>query len=343
MTGAIVDRTVDAICRQIRESGWRGRPAKTVFIGGGTPTYLSAEQLCSILAAVQDSHPTDEQTEITSEANPGTVDLAKLTAMRRAGFNRLSLGAQSFDRGDLVRLGRVHDDLAIVSAVYEAREAGFENLNLDLMFGLPGQSIAAWQRNLDVALGLAPDHLSLYGLTIEPNTRFFRYDRRGMLNLPGEEEQVHMYDLATKTCAAAGLSAYEISNFAKEGKECRHNLAYWKGEEYLAYGPGAVGCVDSGAQTRLRFTNIKHPERYCEAIENRADPWFDKETIDERTLHMERVMLGLRLSAGIPMAWAEHQAVAQMVGRGWLEQTEDRVALTPQGRHFCSEVTASLI
>lgn len=343
MQGEIVDKTVRAICRQIRESRWLGTPAKTIFIGGGTPTFLSTGQLCSILDEVIRAHPLEPDAEITSEANPGTVDPLKLADMRQAGFNRLSLGAQSFERGDLIRLGRVHDDLAIVQAFHWARNAGFENINLDLIFGLPGQSVAAWERNLELALALGPDHLSLYGLTIEPNTRFFRYDRRGMLNLPSEDDQVRMYDLAIAACEAAGFHSYEISNFAREGKECRHNLAYWLGEDYLAYGPGAVGCISTGAGAKLRFTNLKHPERYCEAIERGSDPWFETEVIEESTIRTERVMLGLRLASGIPSKWADPRAIEAMVDRGWLSHSDENVCLTESGRHFCSEVTAALI
>jgi len=343
MNGEIVGRTVEAICHQIEHSAWKGRPAKTVFFGGGTPTFLSAAQLSAILGAVTRTHPVDSTTEVTSEANPGTVDAEKLSAIRSAGFNRISIGAQSFDRQDLVRLGRVHDDVAVGQAFHAARRAGFQNINLDLIFGLPGQSVKAWLRNLELAISLSPDHLSLYGLTIEPNTRFYRYDRRGMLNLPNEDDQVQMYDVALSMAKAAGYQQYEISNFCREGAECQHNLAYWHGEEYLAYGPGAVGCIADHAGGRLRFTNLKHPERYCDAIEAGADPWVERELLDLQTQHVERVMLGLRLSTGIPRSWIDDGALQKVIDRGWLARNGETVALTPSGRHACSEVTALLI
>ncbi|ARU41591.1 hypothetical protein CCB80_10750 [Armatimonadetes bacterium Uphvl-Ar1] len=266
MSGEIMERTTATTVREIRESPHVGRPAKTIFVGGGTPTYLPTEQLVAILETVMDVHPPVDGCEITSEANPGTIDFPKFEAMRAAGFNRLSLGAQSFQTHDLIQLGRVHAPTHIAEAVQKARRAGFDNVNLDLMFALPGQSLKAWETNLATALALGTEHLSLYCLTIEQNTRFYRQNLRGMLALPDDERQTAMYDLAVERCEAAGLQQYEISNFGKPGWESRHNLAYWRSEEYLAYGPGAVGCYDR-EDGRYRFTNLKHPEGYSSAVE----------------------------------------------------------------------------
>lgn len=343
MDGEIVDRTVAAVRRQILQSPWRGRPAKTVFFGGGTPTLLSANQLSCILDALRSSHPFTGDVEITSEANPGTVSLEKLTAMRQAGFNRLSLGAQSFHAGDLRLLGRVHNEFDIFSAFVAARQAGFDNVNLDLMFALPGQTLTAYRRNLNIALSLDPDHLSLYGLTIEANTRFYKYEQRGILHLPSEDSQVQMYEASVESCLKHGLRQYEISNFAKPGYECRHNLAYWHGEEYLGYGPGAVGCVETEKGVHYRYTNLKHPLGYCEAIEQGSKVFCEEETLDEQTLQTERIMLGLRLNEGIPRWWVPISGFEFAMNQGWLTQSGERIMLTRQGRHFCSEVTARLI
>lgn len=344
MSGPIVDRTVEAMVKEIRESPWRGRPAKTVFFGGGTPTFLEAGQIELLLAVIAETHPFTHETEVTSEANPGTADAEKFSAMRRAGFNRLSLGAQSFQANELRQLGRVHQASDTARAVDLARRAGFENLNLDLMFALPGQSAAVWRRNLETAISLAPDHLSLYGLTIEPNTRFYKYAHRGMLDLPGEEDQVQMYDLACELAVASGYDQYEISNFAKPGRECRHNLCYWRGEEYLGYGPGAVGCVDDPLVQgrRLRYTVTKHPERYCQAVEAGTGLWCDQEGLGPEELGLERLMLGLRLNEGLdPGATSLDPTGVELVRkRGWLEPGEGRIRLTAAGRHFCSEVVA---
>lgn len=359
LSGAIVDRTVDAMEREIRGSQWAGRPAKTVFFGGGTPTFLSAEQITRLLRAVLETHPPIEGAEVTSEANPGTADADKFAVMRTAGFNRLSLGAQSFRSQDLVQLGRVHEASDVARAVRIAREEGFDNLNLDLMFALPGQSERAWKQNLEIAFSLTPEHLSLYCLTIEPNTRFHRYAHRGMLDLPSEDAQVAMYDDACNLAEQHGFEQYEISNFAKPGRESRHNLCYWRGEEYLGYGPGAVGCVatplplaedDRAAGggrgwgmevSRHRYTVMKHPERYCEAIETGRGLWCDEETLGQAELDLERLMLGLRLNEGVEYKPAPR--VRQDVERlGWLEPGTGPLRLTKQGRHFCSEVVARL-
>lgn len=339
MSGEIMERTTDATVQEILASPWRGRPAKTIFFGGGTPTYLPDGQLARILDAVREVHPPLPDCEITSEANPGTVDTPKFEGMVAAGFNRVSLGVQSFSTGDLMRLGRVHEAGDVGTAVVMARRAGFKSLNLDLMFGLPGQSVAAWRRNLDLALSLRPDHLSLYCLTIEPNTRFYRLNLKGMLHLPDEEAQIEMYDLAMSRCAEAGLIQYEISNFARPGFECRHNLCYWLAEDYAGYGPGAVGCVGG-----VRSTNQKHPERYISAVDGSLPLKCEEEALDEDAKRTERIMLGLRLNSGLDPAGLAlaPKALARLRERGWIEEG-DVIRLTPLGRRFCSEATVELL
>lgn len=347
MSGDVMARTSAATVAEIERSPWKGRPAKTIFFGGGTPTYLPVAQLVAILDAVRRVHPPLPDAEITSEANPGTVDAKRFGAMRAAGFNRISLGAQSFRDADLVRLGRVHRSGEIERAVLAARAAGFDNVNVDLMFALPGQTVRAWKENLRRALDLQTDHLSLYGLTLEPNTPFYKEHLRGTLVLPDDEAQVAMYDAACEATAARGLKQYEISNFARPGAECRHNLVYWHGEEYAAYGPGAVGCVarDKDPGALLRYTNLKHPSRYCTAIERGESAAFDRERVGEDVRRIERVMLGLRLNEGFePTEGAvSTRAVTAMEGRGWLERVGARLRLTAAGRHFCTEVTAALL
>lgn len=340
MQGDIMERTTRAIIAEIGRSPWRGERAGTIFFGGGTPTFLAQDQLLRILEAVMEAHPPVEGCEITSESNPGTADAEKYQAMRQAGFNRLSLGAQSFLDEDLIRLERVHKAGEIGRAVELAREAGFENLNLDLMFALPRQTRAAWKRNLDRALELNPDHISLYCLTIEPNTTFYKKQLRGRLHLPDDEDQVAMYEHCLDRVEAHGYLQYEISNFAKPGFECRHNLCYWRGEDYAGYGPGAVGCT---GPKRVRYTNLKHPERYCAAVEASEPLAFESDVINETTARTERIMLGLRLNSGLPDAEIDETAMARMVERGWLERSNGRIRLTRAGRHFCTEVALELI
>ena len=340
MQGDIVGRTVDAIEAEIRRTPWAGRPAKTIFFGGGTPTFLEAPQLLRLLDAVREVHPPLSECEITSEANPGTVDIPKFGAMREGGFNRISLGAQSFLDSDLLALERVHKAGDIERAVAAAREAGFDNVNLDLMFALPHQSLVAWRRNLDRALALEPEHLSLYCLTIEPNTAFYKKHLRGQLTLPDDDQQVEMYDECLARTTAAGFHQYEISNFAKPGRECQHNLAYWHTDEYAGYGPGAVGCVE-----RVRYTNLKHPKLYAEAVEAGKKLAFESENLNEDTQRMERIMLGLRLNDGLDLKdlTLDKNGLVTVRQRGWVEEKDDRIHLTPEGRHFCSEVALALI
>lgn len=375
MQGEIMERTTRAIISEIEQSPQSGRPAKTIFFGGGTPTYLEEGQILRILEAVLRTHPPIHGCEITSESNPGTADAAKYKAMRKAGFNRISLGAQSFLDEDLIRLERVHKASEIGRAVGLARDAGFENLNLDLMFALPHQSLRAWRLNLDRALELSPEHLSLYCLTIEPNTSFYKKNLRGQLHLPDDESQVAMYEECLDRLAAEGYNQYEISNFAKPGQECRHNLCYWRGEEYAGYGPGAVECLrtdeDDGGDgtdgshhfipinTDLPFpttqhpipislrrsTNLKHPDRYCEAVESGKPLAFESEVLDAPILRIERIMLGLRLNSGLDVKSLQlaPPALARVEERGWVERCQDSIRLTRAGRHFCSEVALELI
>ena len=356
MSGEIMERTTRAIVAEIERSPWRGRPAKTIFFGGGTPTFLAEDQLLRILDTVMRVHPPVDGAEITSEANPGTADAEKFRAMRRAGFNRISLGAQSFLDSDLLRLGRIHKAGEIERAVAIARDAGFDNLNLDLMFALPGQSRHAWRTNLDRALSLSPEHLSLYCLTLEPNTPFYKQHLSGQLQLPDDDEQVAMYEECGLVTAEKGFEQYEISNFALPGRECAHNLCYWRAEEYAGYGPGAVGCVASApiglrplppqaGEDLVRYTNLKHPERYCSAVENGDAIAFEYEEITPDKQRVETIMLGLRLNAGLDMSDLDlsRGQIERLVDRGWIDLRDDVIRLTKEGRHFCSEVALELI
>lgn len=343
MSGEIIQRTADAMVREILSSPHKGRPAKTIFFGGGTPTFFSESQLLSIFEAVKEVHPPLPDAEITSEANPGTADAELFTAMRKAGFNRLSMGAQSFQNSDLLRLGRVHNSNEIVRAFQIAREAGFTNVNLDLMFALPGQNLSRWKENLETAIDLKPNHLSLYCLTLEPNTSFYREALRGLLVQPDDDQQVAMYELAVETAEENGYRNYEISNFAQEARECAHNLATWRGEEYAGYGPGAVGAVDMGDGNRLRATKLKQPVRYCDAVETGGKLTVEEEVLTPETLRVEKVMLGIRLTEGVDASLVNPSGLEKCLNLGWVEQVNDRVRLTRQGKHFCTEVSVELI
>lgn len=351
MEGDIIRRTMDAIRSEILASPWRGIPAKTIFFGGGTPTFPPVQDLLGVFEAVLDVHPPIDGAEITSEANPGTVDAAKFRAMRQAGFNRISLGAQSFQADELVRLERVHAPDDIERAVGAAREAGFDNLNLDLMFALPGQSDRVWRSNLTRAINLSPEHLSLYCLTLEPNTRFWKLHERGELQLEDDAVQVRQSEATQSIASENGYFQYEISNFCKPGFECQHNLSYWRSEPYAGYGPGAVGCMDGqnvGCQAdhgTVRYTNWKHPASYSERVEQHETLAHEFEHLDARTRSNERLMLGLRLSQGVLLDGLDidPKGLDRSIQAGWLEQSGDSLRLTSEGRHFCSEVTIALM
>ncbi len=344
MTGEILEKTTESICKQILQSPWKGRAAKNIFFGGGTPTFLESKQLERILQATLKTHPPQLSIEITSEANPGTVDIPKFNAMHQMGFNRISLGAQSFHQQDLIRLGRVHQSYEIGRAVESARKAGFDNINLDLMFGLPDQPIQAWKQNLKTALFLDPEHLSLYGLTLEPNTRFYKLHSKGMLEVPDDAIQAEMYQKTLEITQDAGYFQYEISNFSKPNFQCQHNLCYWKAEEYIGYGPGAVGCtIINGA--RVRYTNLKHPKHYIEAIENYSNLWCETEILTGEMLRTEHIMLGLRLNQGLPLENLnlEPKKIETLIEKGWIHLENEKIKLSDQGKLFCNNVILELI
>jgi len=337
MSGGIVKRTVDAIIAEIERSPHAGRPAKTIFFGGGTPTFLDAHDQDSILQAVAKAHPPVSHCEITTEANPGTVDAAKFRALRTAGFNRLSIGAQSFDAEELRVLDRVHSPDEVVRAVDAARTTGFDNLSLDLMFALPSQAMRRWKQNLETAISLAPDHLSLYCLTIEPATRFYKLHLQGRLHQPDDGVQAEMYDYTVSRAREAGYERYEISNFAKPGKECAHNLSYWRAEEYIGYGPGAVERTG-----KTRTTNMKHPERYCEAIESGSILACEEESLDDDNLRTERIMLGLRLREGIDESEFSKSSLEKVRQKRWVTNN-GKVRLTDLGAHYCNQAIIDLL
>jgi len=340
MAGEIIERTTNAIVNEIERSPYRGRAAKTIYFGGGTPTFIPTEQLLKILSAAIRTHPPVSNCEISSEANPGTVDSEKFSAMRDAGFNRISIGGQSFDNQELIRLERIHRSGDIERAILSARNAGFDNINLDLMFALPEQSFRTWQKNLTNALDLEPDHLSLYCLTIEPNTKFYRRWLNGELDLPDEEEQIAMYEYALAEMESKGFHQYEISNFAKPGKECRHNLSYWRGEEYVAYGPGAVEQVGG-----IRWTHIKHPLRYCEAVERGWDLACEREVLTDEIRSEEAIMLGLRLNEGVALEkiHTDPHVLEKLIQKGWIIRENGWIRLTKEGRHYCNQVILELL
>ena len=325
----LFQRYVDALCVEL--AGWAqrvdGRPVQTIFLGGGTPTLLSVAQLAQIFETIHRGYRLTADCEITSEANPGTVDRAKFAGLVDLGVNRLSMGVQSFDPDELAFLGRIHSVDDVFRAFDAARAAGFGNINLDFIFGLPNQSPAVWQRTLEQALALAPEHLSLYSLIVEPETPLFHWVETGRVPAPDDDLAGELYEMAMERLGGAGYVQYEVSNWAK-GKRlgigdwrlgdseepnlqspipnlCSHNLLYWRNQEYIGVGPGAHShmrlpfahpdAIPQADAVGLRWSNRKPVPGYIKRVsagESVVDFW---EAIDERTAMGETMMLGLRL------------------------------------------------
>lgn len=289
---------------------FHGRTVDTVFFGGGTPTLLSPDELCALLDGIRAHFALAGDAEITVECNPKTADLSAFRILREGGFNRLSIGMQSANDNELAALGRAHRHADLLRAVADAKEAGFDNINLDLMFGIPHQTKESFAHTLDEVISLTPTHLSVYSLQIEEGTPF--YQNRASLPLPSEEEEGEMAHMLHARLKAAGYARYEISNYAKEGRECRHNLRYWQMGDYLGLGIAAHSLVGN-----RRFYNREDFRAYLE------DPLSMREEEEELSVasrEFEYVMLGLRLACGI-----EETAFRATFGYGFHEKYEKRL------------------
>ena len=306
----LFDAYVDALCVELRAWGERlhHRRVDTIFLGGGTPTVLDAHHLAQIFETVNAAFVLAPDCEITSEANPGTVDRAKFAVLHGLGVNRLSMGVQSFQPDELAFLGRIHDVADVYRAVDAARQAGFNNINLDFIFGLPHQSPDAWADTLRQATTLAADHLSLYSLIVEPNTPLYHWVETGQVHAPDDDEAGALYEMAMAHMDAAGYAHYEVSNWAKtdERYSCRHNLIYWRNQEFLGVGPGAHSYlhapwradVTNAADSVIdgvRWSNRKPVPGYIKRIQNNEPVEEFHEAIEQATSMGETMMLGLRL------------------------------------------------
>ena len=322
----------------------------SIFFGGGTPTSLSSAQITDILNACFKNFSIESDCEVSIEANPGTINDQYLKILRENGFNRLSLGCQSFNDALLKKIGRIHNCDEIYQSVSAAREAGFNNVSLDLMFGLPGQSLEIWEETLQSATQLKPTHLSVYNLTIEKETPFYDQLRKGKLILPSEELQSKMYEKAVQYLLSAGYIHYEISNFAVKGYECRHNKIYWNNNEYAGFGPGAASYLNG-----TRSKNILSPGKYIETLlEKKEIPLFEKETLDQKKSMGETLMLGLRMVNGINLSDFEKrfgqsldsefgEKIRKLSDEQFLEYSDKKLKLTHKGILFSNEVFVELV
>src|SRR6476659_6115013 len=302
----------------------------TVFVGGGTPSLLGAAGLTRVLDAVREHFVLAPGAEVTTEANPESTSPELFAALRAAGYTRLSLGMQSIAPNVLATLDRVHSPGRAPAAAREALAAGFEHVNIDLIYGTPGESDDDLLRSIDAAIEGGVDHISAYALTIEEGTAMGRRVRRGEMSPTDDDVLAHRYELADDRLRAAGFDWYEVSNWSRPGGECIHNMGYWDGGEWWGAGPGAHGYVGA-----TRWWNVKHPNAYAEALADGRLPVADLERLDPGALHTEDVMLRVRLRDGLPMATlneAERRRAQTVIEDGLLVRDGDRLILTDRGR-----------
>ncbi|GGN86785.1 coproporphyrinogen III oxidase [Actinoplanes lobatus] len=313
----------------------------TVFVGGGTPTLLPAGDLARILEGIDRTWGLAPGAEVTTEANPESVDPAYLRELRRGGFTRISLGMQSAAENVLRVLDRRHTAGRAPRAAAEAREAGFEHVNLDLIYGTPGESPEDFAASLDAVIGAGVDHVSAYALIVEDGTRMAGRMRRGELPYPSDDVAADRYLAAEAALSQAGLTWYEVSNWAQPGGECRHNLLYWTGADWWGLGPGAHSHVGG-----VRWWNVKHPVTYAKRLAAGTSPGHARETLSGDDRHMEDVMLRVRLREGIPLDRVDATGAARAMADGLLEPgayDDGRLVLTLRGRLLADAVIRDVV
>ena len=316
-------------------------PLSTVFFGGGTPTLLEPDELGALLARLRDTFGLAPGAEVTTEANPDSVTPASLARLGGGGFTRISFGMQSSAPHVLQLLERTHTPGRALEAVGWARDAGFASVGLDLIYGTPGESVADWRASLDAALSADPDHVSAYSLIVEDGTRFAARVRRGEVPLPDDDDLATKYEVADDVLDAAGLGWYEVSNWARAGHACRHNLAYWRGDHWWGFGPGAHSHVGG-----VRWWNVKHPRSYAAALASGTSPAAGREVLQPGERAEERVLLESRLADGLPLdvlTDAARARVSTLVGDGLVVAHRDRLIPTRRGRLLADAVARTLL
>lgn len=342
-----VDAYIESIGKELalwKQEGALKEPLKTVFLGGGTPTALTPAQLERLLELIHQYVPMAKNVEWSSEANPDELTRDKMEVLYKGGVNRLSMGVQTFDQDLLKRLGRTHANEDVLRAVETAREVGFSNISFDLMYGLPGQTMAQWDETLERAFAFDMPHFSAYSLIIEPKTVFYNLMVKGKLNTVTEDLEGDMYERLMDEMAKQGLHQYEISNFAKPGHESRHNLLYWDNEEYIGVGAGAHGYVNG-----VRYSNHGPLKKYMEPLESGERPVLDSTQVSIKAQMEEEMFLGLRKTAGVDIAHFQEKFGAPLEkvygeilrnekAKGNLAVEQGRVKLTHKGRFVGNEV-----
>jgi putative oxygen-independent coproporphyrinogen III oxidase len=330
-TSRTIDQYTSTLCQEIEATPKGSHPLTTIFLGGGTPSLLSVAQLERILQTLDRQIGFQPGAEISAEVDPGTLSLEQLQGYRRAGVNRLSLGAQAFQPELLGACGRSHTVPQIYETVDLIRQAGFKNLSLDLISGLPGQTLAQWQDSLTAAIALAPQHLSIYDLTVEPGTVFERRYQPGQFPLPTDDTAAAMYRLAAQTLASAGYEHYEISNYAQVGYQCRHNRIYWENRPYYGFGMGATSYTEG-----QRFSRPRTRQAYGQWVQSllQSQGLLDCSVVTTQDVLLETLMLGLRLAEGLEVGALQEQfgatVVAQILGSLQPYQAQNLVEITAE-------------
>ncbi|MGW7200749.1 radical SAM family heme chaperone HemW [Streptomyces chryseus] len=343
------DNYADTLVEEVRLArkvlGDDPRPVRTVFVGGGTPTLLAAGDLVRMLGAIRDEFGLADDAEITTEANPESVNPQYLAELRAGGFNRISFGMQSAKQHVLKILDRTHTPGRPEACVAEARAAGFEHVNLDLIYGTPGESDADWQASLDAAIGAGPDHVSAYALIVEEGTQLARRIRRGEVPMTDDDVHADRYLMTESALSAAGFEWYEVSNWAtSDAARCLHNELYWRGADWWGAGPGAHSHVGG-----VRWWNVKHPGAYAQALGDGRSPGAGREVLPAEDRRVERILLELRLADGCPLsllAPAGLAAAERALADGLLAPepfAAGRAVLTLRGRLLADAVVRDLV
>ncbi|MFS0874681.1 radical SAM family heme chaperone HemW [Solibacillus isronensis] len=343
-----VDEYIEALGREM-EMTVAGMPEafsniETIFLGGGTPTALSAEQIEKLLSLITKHIPMSSVKEFSSEANPDELTIDKLQALYNGGVNRLSMGVQSFDQSLLKKIGRTHSNEHVYETIQNAKNVGFKNISIDLMYGLPGQTMEQWQETLEKALALNLPHYSAYSLIVEPKTIFYIQYAKGKLHLPTEDLEADMYGVLMDTMEAHGLRQYEISNFANEGYESTHNKIYWDNDEYAGFGAGAHGYLEG-----IRYSNVAPIKKYIETVMTGERPLLNEHEVTGDEKLEEQMFLGLRKSAGVtheefekkfgqPMLSIYKEIIDQLQEEQLIEIDSEGIRLTRKGRFIGNEV-----
>lgn len=346
LEGQPVDEYVNLLIKEMKLTANKTGvvPVDTVFVGGGTPTTLNESQIAKLCTVVQEIFPLKEGAEFSFEANPGDLSISKLQTMKDYGVNRISMGVQSFNNELLKKIGRIHTVKDVYQSVENMRAVGFENVSIDLIFSLPGQTEADFKDTLNQALALDLPHYSAYSLIIEPKTIFYNLMQKGKLFLPGQDAEANMYDLLLNEMEKHGRKQYEISNFAKEGFQSKHNITYWSNEHYYGFGAGAHGYIGN-----TRYSNFGPIKKYMEPLQENKLPIFQQKELTLKEKMEEEMFLGLRKVRGVDkMAFYQKfgkdletifpKAIQKTMEKGWLENSRENVALTRNGRFLGNNV-----